>query len=96
MLAQCKHQHGCLVLLASRDFCFHASLAYTGDLRSSMVVSCPLCFVLAHGSLVIGGRMSCLSLLNLTGCHVPGLCWQSADVPLVSASCGKLVFVNLS
>ena len=36
--------------------------------------------------------MSCLSLLNLTGCHMPGLYLQSADMPLVCSSCGKLVF----
>ena len=40
--------------------------------------------------------MHCLSPLNLTGCHMPGLCWQSADVSLVSGSCVKLVFVDLS
>ena len=40
--------------------------------------------------------MSCLSLLNLTGCHRPGLCLQSADVPLVSGAFGKLIFLDLS
>ena len=38
--------------------------------------------------------MSCLSLLNLTGRHIPGLYWQSADVPLVCSSCGKLVLLT--
>ena len=39
--------------------------------------------------------MSSLSLLNLTGCHMPGLCQQSADEPLVSGACAKLVLLTL-
>ena len=38
--------------------------------------------------------MSDLSLLNLIGCHMCGLCQQSADVPLVCGAYCKLVLLT--